>query len=202
MISFLYCGVLFFLSEAFGNIFIYQNGVGYFNVSFLSVVIASCLSYLLLKILKRNIKNKRKRFVYQIEVSHQGRSVRGRALFDSGHSVTDSYTGMPVVIAGEKIIRQLLDEDAYNELVNFGAPTDESLPEHIKARFIPVRTITGNHLLPAFTCGKMKVENDGVTGTVNGISLAFADQLTNLSDCDALINQNLIDMLKQVGEER
>ena len=186
-------GVMLFLSQVLGEFVRYRNGFAYLGVSFPGVVLAVTGAYGLLIAGRRLFGRGKERFYYEIELTYGDRTAKGRALFDSGHFVTDCYTGRPVVIVGERFVRRLLDEEAMAELRALGKLTAYEPAGRLCARCIPVQTVSGPRLLPAFTCGAVTVRNEQSYCRVGAVSLAVAQELPDAFGCDALINQKLFE---------
>ena len=192
LMTFCYGGVMMFLAYLLNGFVTYQNGVGYIGVDFWKIVLAVSGAYGLIVLFRRRWKSDKETFYYNIELINGEKNVKGTALLDSGHFVTDCYTGRPVVIVCESMLRQLLDEEALKDLKSFGALKEEQPETKMKPRCIPVQTVSGSMLLPAFTCEKIKIYNEGSYCAVNGVSLALTDQINELP-CDALINRKLFE---------
>ncbi len=186
-------GLLFFLSQILTGFVTYQNGFVYIGLDFWEIVAAITGSYFLLTFLRRKFGRGKERFCYDIDLTHAGVTVKGRALFDSGHFVSDCYTGKPVVIAGEPLLRKLLPSEAIMELKSFGSLTASDTEGRLHARCIPVITVSGRRMLPAFTCANITVSNEEMFCSVNEVSLAMADEPKDFAGCDALINEKLFE---------
>ena len=192
LMTFTYGGFMFFLSYQFPTMFVYRNGFGYFNLPFWSVLLITAAAYVSFQIIHKKCSIQRKTYRYAIELTDNGKTVCGTALLDSGHNVTDCYTGRPVVIAKESIIRQLLSPQAVLELKQYGSLKDTTVAHTLSARCIPVRTVGGTVLLPAFTCGVVTIRNEEAYYRIERVTLACSDQLPEQFDCDAIISEQLL----------
>lgn len=191
--TFLYGGVMFFLSQTVSEFVVYRNGYGYVGIGFPGVVLAVSAVYVVLRWMKRKLGKGSEQFRYEIELKHADRTAKGSALFDSGHFVTDCYNGQPVILVRERLLRQLLPEGELEELKNmsrFSATIPAVSP---KCRYIPVQTVSGDRLLPAFTCEKVIVTGEDTYIDVDNVSLAFAGLLDGVEHVDALINARLFE---------
>ena len=193
LLTLCYGGGMLLISLFLNEFVLYQNGYFYLDISFWGVILTISCIYCAILLLKKFDRSRRESFQYEIELTYDGRTVKGSALLDSGHSVTDCYNGLPVIISAESLVRRLLDEPAMNELLSFGsAPREASCPR-LNIRYIPVHTVSGDRLLPAFTCSKVTVRNEDRFCTVNGASLAVTDCLKDHDGCEAIINQYLFE---------
>ena len=193
LMTFTYGGVLFFLSQRFPSIFIYRNGFGYFNVPFWSVLLFTSFVYVFFYLLRKRFSQNRETYRYAIEVSFRGKSALGTALLDSGHSVTDCYTGRPVVIAKESLCRRLLSDEAFQALKDFGKLNAQAIAPAFAARCIPVETVAGLTLLPAFTCDETTIRHEDAYYRFEQITLACSDRLPEQFDCDAILSGKMLE---------
>lgn len=193
LMTFLYGGVMFFLSYACSGFFLYRNGFGYVGMRFPGLIISVSALYLILILIKRKLCKNSERFIYEITLYYCNRTAKGKALFDSGHFVSDCYNGQPVIIVKESILHRLLTEPEFAELKEMNRLIDQSHAGIVKARLIPVSTVSGEHLLPAFTCDKVTVSGQDTFITVNSVTVALANLPDGAEGCDALINERLFE---------
>ncbi len=126
------------------NSTLYNNGVIYFDIDILSLTIISVISYLILNIINQLSKNKTPpKSIYPIKIIYDGKTVEGNALFDSGNTLCDCFSGRPVIIAEKEHIKPFLNKQKAECLKNF--------------RIIPFSTISGNSMLPAFMADSVGV---------------------------------------------
>ena len=125
---------------------IYDSGIVYYNISFLSVVILSCAGFTFISLAERLLKKKvSTNLIFETTVIHNNKSISGRGLADSGNTLKEPFSGEDVIVAGYSHIKSILPE-SIKEYINSGniAPADETI------RLIPVSTVSGTGLLPAF----------------------------------------------------
>ena len=186
-LTFLYAGAMCFLSQISGGVS-YRNGVGYVGFGVWQMIVVSGVLYLLLRLLKKRFCVAEEAFRYEITLYCNGKSVSGKAYYDSGNFVCDCYTGRPVVIVSEAWIAPVLTEREAYALRRWGglsADGTEALPW---MRLIPVKTIAGNRLLPAFTGDAAVVRNADRYCRVEAPSVAVACAAFESAGCVALIN--------------
>ena len=186
-LTFLYAGAMCFLSQVSGGVS-YRNGVGYVGFGFWQMIGISAVLYLLLRVLKKRFCAGNEAFRYEITLYCHGKSVSGAAYYDSGNFICDCYTGRPVVIVSEAWIAPVLSEQELSALRQWGglsADGAESLP---RLRLIPVKTIAGDRLLPAFTGDAAVVRNADRYCRVEAPSVAVASDAFECEGCAALIN--------------
>lgn len=122
----------------------YHNGVVYFDINILTLTVAAIACYCILSIISRFTKSKvPQQSIYSIKITYEGRTVEGKALFDSGNGLCDCFSGNPVIISENSFISPLL----------FG----KELTEAKKFRLIPFSTISSGGALPAFLADKAEI---------------------------------------------
>lgn len=133
--NFIFCGLVMILIITFSPVGIsMKNGVVYFDVSPLTLIICSVIFYLILSfityILNRRVSDKK---LTDIIISIEGKQIRVKALIDSGHDLRDGITGKTVIICDSKIIEKCLDKN-YAEIYNQLKSADKSykIPNGIK----------------------------------------------------------------------
>ena len=138
------CGGFFlFFAQRFPGIFLYRNGFGYFNLPFWSVLLITSLAYGAVLVIRKKLWSGKETYRYSIEVTYGGKTAQGTALLDSGHNVTDCYTGLPVVIAKKSLLRQLLSEQIGKRvfLENYLADKDCSCQQEIYNSDLPFNNL-------------------------------------------------------------
>lgn len=92
-----------------------KNGVMYFNVSLAYLIGFSLTAYIIIIIYVRKIKYSQSRRFYNIEIGLGGRLALIHALVDTGNTLSEPTTKMPVIVAEKNSITDVLisvDEDS------------------------------------------------------------------------------------------
>ncbi len=120
------------------DIAIYNNGIYYFDIDILTLTITSVVCYIIIYIINLFSKTKTPdKSVYPIRITYQNKTAEGKALFDSGNTLCDCFSGKPVIIADKQFIEKITDTEEIINQKNF--------------RLIPFSTINGNGTLYAFS---------------------------------------------------
>ena len=73
----------------FPDSIVYKNSVVYFDINILTLTVAAVVCYAVLSIISRAVRNRTPpQSVCSIRLTKDGRSVEGRALFDTGNSLS------------------------------------------------------------------------------------------------------------------
>lgn len=122
----------------------YHNGVVYFDIDIVTLTVAATACYCILSLISRFTKSRvPQQSIYSIKITYEGKVVEGKALFDSGNSLCDCFSGRPVIICEKSFVSPLLSGAQLTEAKNF--------------RLIPFSTISSSGALPAFSADKAEI---------------------------------------------
>lgn len=165
-VNFLFGGVIFCLWYFVApNGILLNNNVIYFNISPIFLVIVTFIAYLIIRTMKafigaREIPSLR----YEILIRANGKTVALKAKVDTGNTLKEPFSGVPVVVASYVSVEML-------------APTaiKAQIPLHSKnlswknintnnglknIRLIPFKTVTGDGLFPAFKADFIEIQGE------------------------------------------
>ena len=189
-ISVFLSGVLYLIgSMTYSNRFYHNNGVLYADFSAGGLVVIVCCLYFFIKLVNRRIFSKQKDdIIYNVQLESDGRFSCFNALYDSGNSVIDIYTGKPVIIVELSEMQLLLDDKFYDELSTIlsGNLFDDSSG---KIRLLPVRTLGAEKIIPVFSVDKAVITNDNMKRIIYKPSVAVTDNTFDKNKYTALINE-------------
>lgn len=165
IISALFGGTVFAIQQFLAPpILTVKNGIPYIDISPLLLIIVSAISYLLIELFsrflsKRNVIDN----IIEIEVGIKDKKVKLSALVDTGNELTDSFSGVPVVICEYRSVKELIPI----EIRDLFSKSDLSLSEAVKFtefknrfRMIPFSSVSDiQGLLPAFKPDYIKIFN-------------------------------------------
>jgi stage II sporulation protein GA (sporulation sigma-E factor processing peptidase) len=128
---------------------VYMNGYPYFEIPFPILLFFTAISYLLIRIIRFIMdKNGETDALCQVEITNNGKTVRLKALLDSGNALTDFLTGRPVIVCRYSACEAILPSNV------------KTIPEPITAidttelkgiRLLPYKTISSGGMIPAFS---------------------------------------------------
>ncbi|MGI6270199.1 MAG: sigma-E processing peptidase SpoIIGA [Candidatus Howiella sp.] len=172
-VSFVYAGLMFALWLLFRPAGMsVHNGVVYFAISPIVLVVSTMVCYLLLKGINRFFDASRRERLCEIRLFLDGREARLTALADTGHGLRDTLSDAPVVIVGRETGERLFGCEAVLAAASGRPPEAHAL----RYRVIPYRSVGGGGLLPAFRCDKMEISARNKIRTIDGPVVALNDQ--------------------------
>ncbi len=169
-----------------------SNGIIYLNISPLILIISTLASYIIMEITNRVI-NKRKfeSNLQNLQIKFKDKQTKIKAKIDTGSTLKEPFSNLPVIVAKESCIKPLLPQDIYDEAINF--LKNKSLCTNIlntKIRVVPFKTISEEGLLPAFKPDFIKINE---SNTPKEAYIALCPNHFMPTSVSALINPEILD---------
>lgn len=191
------------------------QGVVYYNVSPLMLTLLTVLSYLALTLYDRLTRRRMAEGQeYRLVMEVGSRRTALRALYDTGHQVTELFSGSPVIIARLPSLEpglpaalfQVLERVLAAEDSGGGTVPDKAADAAVRTRLrmIPVQTVGGTGLLPAFRPERLRLEKPaGRTADITGAYVAVS-RVLGRGEYEAIVGTDLVSMLegKRLSWER
>lgn len=148
-VNFIFGGIMLAINVfLLPNASLYNNGIIYFDIDILSLTIISVICYVILNVINQFTKSKTPpKSIYPIKITYNGKQIEGNALYDSGNTLCDCFSGRPVIIAEKEQIKSLIKDNKIENMKHF--------------RIIPFSTIGGNGTLQAFMADSVGIFIDG-----------------------------------------
>ena len=150
-VNLIFAGLMFFLWYFLSpqNMY-YNNGIVYFDISATQLLITTAVCYFLLKGAHKLISIKTPSdTVFDLEIFVGGKKFYCKSLLDTGNTLTDPFSGYPVIIVNHDVLGEI-------ELPDINKP-DAVCDENLKFRFVVCSTVSGEGVLPAFKPEKVRV---------------------------------------------
>ena len=166
------------------------NGVVYYEVSPLWLTGLSLCSYGVIWMIDRWLSVRRTGSMrYEVTVGFDGGDTTLAALLDTGHHLSETFSGMPVILVQRAAVERFLPPLTADCLQNPWQDTATAIRDRL--RLIPCETVAGRSLLPAFCPKRVTLTDErGNTRDVSGCFLALTDRLGR-GDYQALIGPDL-----------
>lgn len=167
---------------------IYDNGVVYYTIDFLNILILSVISFALISLGEKILKSKTNRnLLYETTIYFSDKSVTGRGFHDTGNVLKEPFSGFPVVVAEYNFIKPLLSENI-KKYIKEGSI--ESVSEG-KVRLIPVSTVSGVGMMPAFLAEKLKIRGSDCLKERENIYVAVSENKLCGGEFDIILNNSI-----------
>ena len=170
------------------------NGVVYFDVPPLMLVLLTVCSYGLLWLYDR-FTNKKTALgcEYRLLVAFGTESASLKALYDTGNHLTETFSGSPVAVVSRSAVEDILPQAVLDTMRlaenRWQGETDAARGSAM--RLVPYRSVGGDGLLPAFKPDKMTlVSAAGICRDVTGAYIALCENLGS-GGYEALIGSDM-----------
>ena len=181
----LLAGVVFLFSQTMGGLSV-QNGIFYADLTAAVMVPAFLLSYLLAGVVLGRGRAAVSRAFHEVEATLGGKTVRFRALEDSGNLLRDPISGCRVIVTDPAVLRTLLGEETLLLLQETSIPPLELLRNRCGTPLwlLPAETAAGHGMIPVFRAENLYIDGRHTREYLLGLSLQPVDAG---GDCRALI---------------
>lgn len=194
--NFIFAGSMMALWIAFkpGGMVI-NNNVVYFDISVPVLIISTVVCYgFVITISKIVARRSPSEVKYTVTIAFDSLSVTGNGYLDTGNSLTDCFSGFPVIIVNKKFVEKLLfdAEIAYLQEQTSVSKNEGRLKSRV--RIIPFGTIKEQGILKAFRpdCVTIEKENNIVCRT-SEVYTAIGIRDFDLLGCDVLLNPKIFE---------
>lgn len=187
-------GMIFFWILVTPPSMIINNGVIYFDMSPIVVVLVSGGIYLLLSLITYAMAGRADKTEIMTLTVHMGEnSAELRAFTDSGNRLCDRFTGAPVVVVYGEKIKSLFSPEMYTALTDpllLGSVCNDPLhPMKGRTRIISYKTLSGDGILSAFRPDSIVLGND--ERTIRNVLVAVSKHPLSEGEVEALIPSTL-----------
>lgn len=155
-------------------------GIVYFDIDALTLVVLTAVCYCVLSVVNLVLRAKAPDgTVFDVTIEYTGQSFSCRALLDTGNSLFEPFSSLPVIVAERGL---------------FGSDFD--VPEE-KLRLIPCSCVTGQSVLSAFRPEKLTVSSPKGRLETNAVYVAITDERIKNSDFKVLLNPQVLEDFKE-----
>lgn len=146
-VNFTFSGIMFALWCAFKpNGMIINNDIVYFNISPITLIASTVISYIIIEIINRVIEKKQlKSSKYEIGIKFKDKYIVLNAKIDTGNLLKEPFSNLPVIVVKKSEINLLIPEFNIFESIE-----NQNEIKKLKIRMIPFKTVSGTGILPAF----------------------------------------------------
>ena len=199
IITFIFAGVMlgiWFLFTPPG--LVYDNGVVYFNISSLTLIIATTISYVIITLVSRLFKKEQlTKNTYDIIIKLFSNEVFVKGIVDTGNTLKDPFSDTPAIVVDYNSIKDLLSDDFKCVFKNFSLE-NEDFKKMQKSKFyqrfrlLPYEVMGGSGLVPCFMPDQIILINGNQKYVVEDVIIAVTNGNFTSDKYGALINPGLV----------
>ena len=192
-VSFAFAGLMFFLWHFFSPAgMYYSNGIVYFDIDTLTLVLLTALCYSVLSFCNRYIRSRvPTNTIYDCCIYVADEKFRCHCFLDTGNSLKDPFTGCDVIVVTKERLSSLLPERE-GELIG---------KNRVSFRLIPCKSVTGEKMLLGFKCDKIHIKSLNTDFEVENITVAVTDEKIKGGAFDAILPPAIFEMAKERERE-
>lgn len=184
LMTFVFCGAMLALWYiAYPKGLTMRNSVVYINISPQILIVFTVICYLIIRVIGRITgKSSDYKLYNKVRINVNGQTALLNAKLDTGNSLKEPFSGLPVIIVNDNILKNLPKADSE------GVDVEEYFA--LKARLIPFSSLGGNGILPAVKANEVYVNEKRFQGEC---FVALCQKGILPEGVDALIGSELID---------
>ena len=167
---------------------LYANGIVYFDVSPVSLLLGMAAAYLITGVFWRFVRAGRiSSRSYRMRIQYLGKAVELSAFLDSANSLYEPFGNSPVIVCKFSALRPLFCEELAGALES--GDFQKAAKLGMKLRFVPYKVIKGGGVLPAFRADEILLEIAGKRFSVEDAYIAVS---TSEMAHDALLHPDTV----------
>lgn len=176
----------------------YSAGVVYLDVSVPFILLSTLAAFGALRLCAHLSAGRHEKALQGTLRIRMGQStVACAAVLDTGHQLTDPFTGKPVLIVAADVLEPLVPPPVSAFL--HGSPLAQcDIPPafHGRLRLFPYETVGAQGLLPAFRCSGVRIDLEGRSYVRDEVYIAAADRRLAGGAFDALFPASVMDEME------
>ncbi len=194
------CLVMYLMSCTYGGVMliiwritknssiVINNSIVYFNISPLFLIISTVVCYFILCIISKMFSRRRSLQTCTVDITLCGRCISLKGMIDTGNTLHDQLSGLPVIIIDSKSAYSLIGADLNK------ADTDTLLSLDLNGfRIIPLNSVIGGGSMPAFRPDNIMILIDGEYSFVKAYiavsDTEFADGFSAVVGAQSIIDK-------------
>lgn len=168
--GFVFSGFMMLINSfAHADSFFIKNGVVYFELSAMEIVISGTAAFAVTEILRRLFRHGEPEGCSMVRIFYNGKVSVLKGFVDTGNNLSEPFGGTPVAVINTGTAEKLLPENMLDSVQKGDLSTGFGL------RFVPAETVSGTVLMPAFKPEKVEIINENGEYEAEEIMLAVSE---------------------------
>lgn len=139
-----------------------NNSTVYFGISLPVLIISTAVCYVLVRLIFRIVlKNKPQQTLFDFILEIDGRKLTGRAMLDTGNTLSESFSGYPVVVCTYDFLNEIFPANSHDffkgDITALGKIQDGNWKKRV--RIVSFSTVSQTGAMPSFHPDRLIVEN-------------------------------------------
>lgn len=172
---------------------LYYNGVVYFDISSLTLIITTAAAYLVLTLAHRFTREGRlKTEIYRLEIFLGKKSVVLHGLVDTGNSLYEPFSDTPVMVCNVVDLLPILPLPLMEELMRGTSELPDSKKYGLVFRLVPYSHIKGAGMIPAFQPDRILLDGPAGQLIAENVFIAVTNEKIGKDGYSAILNPDII----------
>lgn len=192
--NFGFCGIIFcFWYIMSSDKFIVKNGVAYIDISPSLLLILTVVSYIIFRAINFIVGSKKPQNTFcEIKLENGNNSSKIRAKIDTGNTLREPFSNIPVIVAEYKYIKNIVPKDFIKFFNGSNLMLADNSYFNRNIRMVPFNVISTKGVLPAFKPEKITIYDD--KSIIKKEAYVAVCNSGNLgSEFEALLNPELLE---------
>lgn len=166
-VNFLAAGLLLAITVVFKpRNMLYYNGVVYFDISAVVLIVNIALVYLVITLVDMFVRGtSMQNGTFNVQLEFMGKTHSFRAIMDTGNKLREPFSGTPVIVVGIQDLQELFSPDLISYILKNKWENEKfsgNMDSEIKKRFrvVPCSHVGGSGLMPALKGDKLVATNE------------------------------------------
>lgn len=170
---------------------VYNNTAVYFDINIMTLILSTVGCYIILTLFSKLLKHRApSETLYDVELANRGRAVTAKALLDTGHTLSDGFSDMPVIIAEPAVVKKLVAPSLHAFFD--GKAMLPICTEGEKIRLIPVGTVGGSGTLKAVVIDRLNIPKQHIC--VSSVLLAQSQSAFSSGEYSVLVGPQIFNV--------
>ncbi len=171
----------------------YYNGVVYFDISSILLIVTTIVAYAFISIASRFAKgNKFSHTIYKVTIFRDNLSVKINGLVDTGNHLREPFSNAPVIVCQASLLYTILPIDLVSA-VESGKIFNSNIYGHgLNVRMIPYSNVGGTGVLAAFKADYIIIETSTEKLKIEQVYIGLSSEKIGDERYSCILNPDLI----------
>ncbi|MDF2567479.1 MAG: sigma-E processing peptidase SpoIIGA [Oscillospiraceae bacterium] len=196
-INFAFAGIMFALwLVVTPSGMVYNNGMVYFNISSLVLVVSTVIAYFIIKIVSFFMERRVKQHeLYHLMIVCDGKQVLVSGFADTGNKLCDSISGLPIIICEFESVKDLIPTALHKLFLDENRMEIDKMSNHSwqkRIRIVPYHVVSDNGLMLCFLPDLIQVVDQKGKNLERKALIGVSNKALSSGEFNAIINTKIL----------
>lgn len=195
-VSFAFGGIMLVLWVTVAPIgMIYNNGAVYFDIDLAVLAVSTVVSFAVVSLIAHfTARRAPKDSIALVKIVYKGKETKLTALVDTGNSLTETFSGFPVVLGEAESLEKIIP-DAVRGFLN-----GEDVSSSSEMRLVMHKTVSGTGVLPVFRPDYIEVKSVSHNVKTSEVYVAVTKNNLARGEYEMILNPALFEEEKRYAQ--